>query len=292
MFGIGALENGVFPYRPRIAHNMGVGPFGPRRKKVSFVKKVLIRLLRTPTLFPLAKGIKDWMLCRTQQGKEHRERFLQFYAGFVASGDLCFDVGASVGNRTRIFRQLGARVVCVEPQIHSARILKRLFRNERDVTILCCALGEREGSGEIAICPDSPEVSSMSKAWIESGRFSRSYDWSERQHVDVTTLDALIAKHGVPVFCKIDVEGFELPVIRGLSQPIPNLSFEFCRERLTDSEKAAEYLSSLGNAAFNYSPGESLDLALTPWVSSTELCDKLRTADDPGLWGDIYARFE
>jgi FkbM family methyltransferase len=43
----------------------------------------------------------------------------------------------------------------------------------------------------------------------------------------MTTLDELIGKHGVPVFIKIDVEGFEEAVLQGLSQPVRALSFEF-----------------------------------------------------------------
>ena len=43
----------------------------------------------------------------------------------------------------------------------------------------------------------------------------------------VTTLDRLIAQHGVPSFIKIDVEGFEDQVLAGLTHPVPALSFEF-----------------------------------------------------------------
>ena len=35
---------------------------------------------------------------------------------FLQPGDLVFDVGAHVGNKTEIYRSYGARVVCVEPQ--------------------------------------------------------------------------------------------------------------------------------------------------------------------------------
>ncbi|MEN8172361.1 MAG: hypothetical protein ABFS03_05715, partial [Chloroflexota bacterium] len=47
---------------------------------------------------------------------KHDQRMLGFYSQFIASNDLCFDVGANRGSRTKIFRQLGTRVVAVEPQ--------------------------------------------------------------------------------------------------------------------------------------------------------------------------------
>ena len=45
--------------------------------------------------------------------------------------------------------------------------------------------------------------------------------------VAVTTLDALIARFGVPAFIKIDVEGAEPDVLAGLSHAVPVLSFEY-----------------------------------------------------------------
>ena len=48
---------------------------------------------------------------------------------FVKPGDLVFDIGAHLGNRTRAFVALGCRVVAVEPQPHVARMLRRWRRS-------------------------------------------------------------------------------------------------------------------------------------------------------------------
>ena len=45
-----------------------------------------------------------------------RGRMSRFYQQFIAEGDLCFDLGAHVGNRVRVWRRLGARVICSAPQ--------------------------------------------------------------------------------------------------------------------------------------------------------------------------------
>jgi FkbM family methyltransferase len=44
--------------------------------------------------------------------------------------------------------------------------------------------------------------------------------------VPVTTLDKAIDEFGVSTFCKMDVEGFEVDVLKGLSKPIPLLTIE------------------------------------------------------------------
>ena len=54
-----------------------------------------------------------------------RQRPLRaLYGEFVAPGDLAFDIGAHVGNRTRALVALGCRVVAVEPQPAVAATLR------------------------------------------------------------------------------------------------------------------------------------------------------------------------
>jgi hypothetical protein len=50
--------------------------------------------------------------------------------------------------------------------------------------------------------------------------------FTNKTPVSTITLDLLIEKYGLPVFIKIDVEGFEEKVLQGLSRKIPFLSFE------------------------------------------------------------------
>jgi len=47
-----------------------------------------------------------------------RRRMRRFYQQFVRSGDLCLDIGAHLGNHVRVWLELGAQVVAVEPQPH------------------------------------------------------------------------------------------------------------------------------------------------------------------------------
>ena len=76
---------------------------------------------------------------------------------------------------------------------------------------------------------DNPTVSSVSPAFVEAARGAPGWEtqrWSETVDVEVTTLDALIAKHGVPAFIKLDVEGFEA---EALSRPVTSGARAFIR---------------------------------------------------------------
>jgi len=216
---------------------------------------------------------------------------LNFYSQFIEKGDLCFDIGANVGNRTDVFLGLGATVIAVEPQTICVEKLRSSFKRNKNVIIVDKALGEREGFGKIAICEAEPTISTMSDKWKTNGRFANNHEWSKRQPVSITTLDALIQKYGVPKFCKIDVEGFEKQVLKGLTVPIPFISFEFTREFFDDAKKCMAYLSSIGESRFNCSLGESGELFLPEWVTHDRVHTSLDSFDDDFLWGDIYVKF-
>ncbi len=215
----------------------------------------------------------------------------RFYSQFIQKNDTCFDIGANVGSRTDVFLKLGAKVVCVEPQHVCVEQLRVLFGNNPDVIIVDQAVGDMEGCGELALCEDAPIISTMSDKWKNQGRFARDHVWGGTQKISISTLDVLISRYGLPVFCKIDVEGFEEPVLRGLTQPIPFISFEFTREFFDDAKKCIDHLISIGSVTFNCSIGESMNLLFPIWVTPHELYQKLDSLDDPLLWGDIYAKF-
>lgn len=217
-----------------------------------------------------------------------------FYKQFVNEGDTTFDVGANVGNRISPMLELGAKVIAVEPQDYCKQVLIAKFGNK--IKLEPFGLGEKEEEKEFFIS-NASTISSFSKEWIDSVKQDRfkEYNWNKVQKVQMTTLDNLIKKHGRPVFIKIDVEGYELEVLKGLHQAVQYISYEYTTpEQTSKAIECLEYIASLSNQVVcNYSEGESMELSLAEWVSKEKMLEIINSDEfiQTGF-GDIYVKSE
>jgi FkbM family methyltransferase len=218
----------------------------------------------------------------------------KLYNKFVEAGDLVFDVGANVGDRTATFRAMGARVVAVEPHPECIEALRKRYAEDTSVTVIDRAVSNHEGPAAL-ISGDTSAVSSISEEWIAAVRKTDRFpghEWNKRHRVDTTTLDCLIREFGHPSFIKIDVEGWEVAVILGLSTPVKALSFEFTPEFLGAARQCVEKLQSLGDYRFCYSLKESLKL-YPEWLPGDALLSELRQFEnDSRIYGDVYAQLQ
>jgi FkbM family methyltransferase len=225
-------------------------------------------------------------------GRSRRTALDLFYRRFVHPGDVVFDIGAHVGDRIASFRRLGARVVAVEPQPALVTTLHILFGRDRDVVIEPCAVGARDGMLALQLNVDNPTVSTASDAFIAATAGAPGWQgqrWTRSVTVPAVTLDALIARHGLPTFVKIDVEGFEAEVLAGLSQPPRALSFEFTTIQKDVARASIARCHALGFNAFNASLGESLRFVSEEWLSAEQIGAWLDGVPDKDNSGDIYA---
>lgn len=220
-------------------------------------------------------------------------RMVAFYREFLAPGDVAVDVGAHVGSRVRAWRKLGARVVAVEPQPDCVRVLRLLFSRDPGVVLVTDALGAEPGTAQLGVSTATPTVSSMAAGWRDDVARDASFArvrWDRTVDVTVTTLDALVAEHGDPAFCKIDVEGFELDVLAGLSRPLRALSFEYLPPAHDAALAVLARVEELGDYRYNYSPVETLTWASPEWLDADGLRALLDRYRPRGRSGDVYAR--
>jgi FkbM family methyltransferase len=215
----------------------------------------------------------------------------RFYGRFLARGDLAFDVGAHVGNRSLAMAWAGARVVALEPQALFHRFLCRVM--PASVTVLPLAAGPAEDTGILAVSRRYPTVSSLAPGFPakvgQTDRFRR-VAWDAAQPVEVTTLDALIRARGMPAFIKIDVEGYEADVLAGLGQPVPAIAFECLPQAFDVTRACVHRLRAIGCYAFNFIRGEGHDFVLTDWQDGQSILAVLEETMRDGRPGDVYAR--
>jgi len=227
------------------------------------------------------------LIINTAQATTQQE--LAFIKSFIPESSLIFDVGAHHGLKTDIYLAHNATVICIEPQPSCLKILRKKYKNNQKVVIVPQGLSNISGTMKLYICDTAPTISTFSTEW-QHGRFEN-YTWGKTVPVPVTTLDHLIKKYGIPYFCKIDVEGFEEMVLKGLSTPIPVVSFEFTKEFFKNSKSCIQYLENLGYKNFNYTLGENLQFIHASPLTSIELTQEIEASADRLLWGDIYATY-
>jgi FkbM family methyltransferase len=244
--------------------------------------------LKSSYLYDLYWGIADRELI------ENRRKEVDFYQGTLTGfkkGDLIFDVGANIGQKTDIFLRLGAKVVAVEPDPLNQEVLQQSFLSYRlarkPVVIIGKAVSSETGSQKMWIDEPGSAKNTLSTKWVETlrtdtTRFGKNLDFGEVREVATTTLEELIRSHGVPFYVKIDVEGHEVSVIKGLQTAVRFVSFEANLPQFKpEALECVDLLERIaGGGDFNYAPDCLRGLALPSWVRKQQFVDILNSCEE------------
>jgi FkbM family methyltransferase len=215
----------------------------------------------------------------------------QFYRDLLRPGDLAFDIGAHVGNRARAMRSAGARVVALEPQAPFSAFLRLTL--PRDIRLVEAAAGGAETLAQMAVSSRHPTVSSLKSGFVKEAGAAPGFEhvrWDSAQQVQVTTLDSLIAQEGLPRYIKIDVEGYELEVLSGLSQPVDYISVEYLPGLPGLTLSVIDRLLELGAYQFNPVRGEAGAFLWEAWREADATKKWLLSLPADSTSGDLYAR--
>lgn len=159
---------------------------------------------------------------------------------------LLFDVGANRGDATLAGLQRGYDVVALEPAPRVfTQLIKNFIYNPR-VTALRYAVGSKDYEHiEFYECVEDG-LSTTNKDWLTKESMPYYGKPFRTTHATTITIDTLAQRYGTPDLIKIDVEGAEWSVLRGMQKKYPKIALEWTFETLAEHEAQLDYLFNLG----------------------------------------------
>jgi len=183
----------------------------------------------------------------------------------LSKDDIVLDVGACVGYHTLIFSRLAKKVYAFEPSPYNFALLEENMKDMTNVILFNFACSDMVGFADLYITKEEEERG------INSGmnRLYESQWWNTQEKTAVKTiaLDTWPAlKDEKITFVKIDVEGWELQVLRGLADIVekyrPKILLEFhpptLEEAGTNAEAVYTFLKDKGYRIAHFTTGEEI----------------------------------
>jgi FkbM family methyltransferase len=216
---------------------------------------------------------------------------------FDLNNSLIFDVGLNLGNKADAYLSRGAKVIGFEPQKDCFDYAMNRFSFYKSISSFSAeniALSDSIGVADF-YRSSQHVLSSMSTEFIQESEKQRfkGCTWNTKIQVPTSTLDKKIEQYGQPKYIKIDVEGFEYNVLKGLTNPVDYISIEFTPELYSNSEKCIDYLHDLnqGECEYNYVYRENDHYYFDSWQNIESIKNYLSNVNDFVYeFGDIYIK--
>ena len=155
-------------------------------------------------------------------GRRREAATMALFTRVIRQGDLVVEVGGHIGYISQYFSQLvgdSGRVVVFEPGPNNVPYLRRNTRDLPNVEVFELGVGDEPGRADFFV----EHLTGQNNSFVAdfdglaaNAHASGVRAGVERISVGLTSLDAHFVES--PSFIKIDVEGFELPVLKGASR--------------------------------------------------------------------------
>ena len=223
-------------------------------------------------------------------GKRQMKRF---YRELVSAGDLCYDIGGGLGQRTEAWLALGAQVVFVEPQSDRMLRIENRLKGNHNLRTIRKAVGSEKRMGMMYVNDATPGVGTLTEGVVRqaiSRNSQLSTTWTKQEPIEVTTLDEVIAQHGKPNFCHINAKGYEPEILDGLSSSLQAIAFSYFVHAPQYALECLDKLSRFGEYEFKWAYEGETEFASPRWVNTHAMRTVLRGFHAHERSGDIYAR--
>jgi FkbM family methyltransferase len=264
------------------------------------LKKYAQALLKQIRLYQRLKSSFVYDLYWTFANKgllEDRAKEVAFYRNTLQgfrTGSLIFDIGANQGHKTDIFLRLGAKVVSIDPDEANQDVLRQRFLKYRlkpkMVDVEGKAVSDVSTIKTLWIDAPGSAKNTLSPKWVDTlrnheERFGYSIHFAFERKIQTTTIENLITTYGTPFFIKVDVEGHEVNVLRGMKQPVPYVSFEVnLPEFKLEGIECVRLLSQIAaDGVFNYAVDCARGLLLERWLPPQEFTRVIEQCQAPSI---------
>lgn len=226
--------------------------------------------------------------------------------------NLIFDIGCNVLQFAEVAKTKfpQAKIVCVDAN-------KDFLVDDDRFHVIHAAVSSRDGETvELMVDENQTGISTVSEEFRQSSRFKKGSKnlspnnarWSRKDVVKTRTLDSLIEEFGIPDLIKVDVEGYEPELFKGLTQKVGKICWEWSEEFPHHIVQVVNHFKDLGYKEFgvigwfdgeeyekttHHPSGDAHMIEPEYWLPAvdfiqmmTDLCNVERRV----LWGTCWAR--
>jgi FkbM family methyltransferase len=166
----------------------------------------------------------DWLVHEAEQ-----TGLALFPPGYAQDLRYVVDVGANTGQWSEMLLDCisPTKLIVIEPGPDAFSALEKHFKSDPRIELHNVAIGEREGTERLHLTRDSTGASVLQPK--DEMRALIGSNWTVTEEVDVqmTTLDRLLVNLPEVSLLKIDVQGYEKPVLAGASETLKKTKFLF-----------------------------------------------------------------